>query len=58
MCSQGDEVGFTWIFVKFSTSEEMLLYEDVRHLSSRFIMHTVHGGTDLGARARKVTPAG
>ena len=44
--------------MKLSASEETLRQEDVRRRPSGFIMHTAYGGTDLGARASKVSPAG
>ena len=44
--------------MKLSAVEETLPHEDVRQRPSGFIMHTAHGGTDLGARAGKVSPAG
>ena len=39
--------------MKLSANEET-----VRHEDADFIMHTAQGGTDLGARASKVSPAG
>ena len=44
--------------MKRLANEKTLRHGDVRRRSSGFIMHTVHGGTDLGARASKVSPAG
>ena len=44
--------------MKLSASEETLHHEDIRQHPSGIIMHMAHGGTDLGARASKVSPAG
>ena len=57
MCNQGDAVGTIWILINFnklSAKEETLRHEETSGKStSGFILHTAHGGTDLGARASK-----
>ena len=57
MCNQGD--GWLHLDIRLSANEETLLHEEASdERPSGFILHTAHGGTDLGACASKVSPAG
>ena len=44
--------------MKMLANEETLRHKDIRRRPSGLLMHTAHGGTHLGARASKVSPAG